>query len=404
MRVLVADKFPERQLEKLRTKRGHDVRYEPSLDVSTLPEAVADAEILVVRSTEVTRETIEAGAHVGLIVRAGAGTNTIDVETASARSVYVSNIPGKNSVAVAELTMGLILALDRRIPDNVSDLREERWRKSEYSKAKGLMGRRLGIIGLGSIGLEVARRARAFGMKVAGLEKPDRDEETTEVLADLGVKLYPNLESLLPDCDVVSLHVPSAPGTRGLVDRSFLALMPEGSCLVNTSRGDVVVAEELLAALDERDIRAAFDVYPEEPVSGDERFYSTLAKHPRVYGTHHIGASTEQAQEAIAKQVLSVIDHYCNGEVLNVVNLAAPMSHTTVLGIRHVDQVGVLSMVFSILRSADINVEHMENHIFEGAHGAKAVMHVHGDFNDAVRKELEDLDAVFQVAVLRETS
>lgn len=400
MRVLVADKFPERQLEKLRS-RGHDVRYEPSLDADSLPGAVADAEILIVRSTEVAREVIEVGTEIGLIVRAGAGTNTIDVETASARSVYVSNIPGKNSVAVAELTMGLILALDRRIPDNVADLREEHWRKSEYSRAQGLMGRRLGIVGMGSIGLEVAARARAFGMKVAGVDKPERDEDTASRLGDLGVKLYEDLYDMLSDCDFVTLHVPSTPDTRGLVDGRFLSAMRDGAGLINTSRGDVVVTADLLEALDAKCMWAALDVFPDEPESGEASFDSPLAKHPRVYGTHHIGASTEQAQEAIAKKVLSVIDRYCDGEVENVVNLAEPMSHTTVIGIRHVDQVGVLSRVFSILRSAKINVEHMENHIFSGARAAKAVIHVHGDFNDKVRKELEDLEAVFQVAVLR---
>lgn len=401
MRVLVADEFPERQLERLR-KRGHDVRYEQSLDSSTLVEALADAEILVVRSTEVSAEAIEAGDHLGLIIRAGAGTNTIDVPRASERSVYVSNIPGKNSVAVAELTIGLILALDRRIPDNVANLRENRWRKSEFAKARGLMGRRLGIIGLGSIGLEVAVRARAFGMKVLGLEKPDRDSEQEAILTDLGVKLYPDLEAMLPSCHFVSLHVPSTDDTRGMVDKEFLAHLENGTCLINTSRADIIVVEDLLEALDEKDMWAAMDVFPDEPPTGEAGYDSSLAKHPHVYGTHHIGASTDQAQEAIAKKVIQVIDDYCHGEVTNVVNLAEPMSHTTVIGIRHRDQVGVLSRVFSILRSSDINVEHMENHIFAGARAAKAVMHVHGDFNDAVRKELEDLDAVFHVAILRE--
>lgn len=402
MRVLVADNFPERQLEKLR-KRGHDVRYEPSLDAKSLPQSVADTEILVVRSTEVTEEAIGAGQGIGLIVRAGAGTNTIDVEAASSRSVYVSNIPGKNAVAVAELTLGLMLALDRRIPDNVLELREHRWRKSEFSKARGLMGRRLGIIGLGSIGFEVASRARAFGMKVRGLARPGRDEEHEAALADLGVKLYSDLGEMLPECDIVTLHVPSTSQTRGMVDGEFLSLMRDGACLINTSRGDLVVADDLLQALDQKEMWAALDVFPDEPATGAEPFDSALAGHPRVYGTHHIGASTDQAQEAIAKQVIKVIDQYCDGGVDNVVNLAEPMSHTTVIGIRHVDRVGVLSSVFSILRGADINVEHMENHIFDGARGAKAVMHVHGEFDEVVRKELEDLDAVFHVGVLRET-
>ena len=401
MRVLVADKFPEKQLDKLR-KRGHDVRYEPDLDVSTLPNAMADSEILVVRSTEVSKEALELADELGLVVRAGAGTNTIDVDTASARGVYVANIPGKNAVAVAELTLGLILALDRRIPDNVAELRGERWRKSEFSKAKGLMGRRLGLIGLGSIGTEVATRARAFGMKVRSLER-DRQDEEDDVVADLGIDLVPDLESLLPECDFVSLHVPSTAETRGMVDREFLALMSDGSCLVNTSRADVVVAQDLLEALDEKSMWAALDVFPDEPEVGEADYRSGLAQHPRVYGTHHIGASTEQAQEAIAKQVIKAIDGYCEGDVRNVVNLAETMSHTTVIGIRHVDRVGVLSQVFSILRAADINVEQMENHVFAGARAAKAVMHVQGDFDDTVRKEIAGLEAVFDVAVLRDT-
>lgn len=402
MRVLIADRLPEPQLEKLRN-RGHDVRYEPSLGAHDLPGAIADSGVLVVRSTQVTGETIEAGDQLGLIVRAGAGTNTIDIDTASSRAVLVSNVPGKNAVAVAELTMGLILALDRQIPDNVRDLRNELWEKSKFGKARGLKGRRLGIIGMGSVGTEVATRARAFGMKVLALDRPNRTEETTDLIADLGVKLYPDLESMLPDCDIVTLHVPATPDTLGMVDSGFLGLMKDGSSLINTSRADVVVAEDLLEALDRKGMWAALDVFPDEPESGEASFASDLAKHPHVYGTHHIGASTEQAQEAIAKQVVKIIDDYCDGGVKNVVNLSEPMSHTTVIGIRHVDRVGVLSRVFAVLRNADINVEHMENHVFAGARAAKAVINLHGDFSPAVRKELSELDGVFYVEVLRET-
>lgn len=402
MRVLIADRFPEPQLEKLHN-RGYNVRYEPYLGASDLPGAIADAGVLIVRSTQVTAEVIEAGQHLGLIVRAGAGTNTIDIETASSRAVLVSNVPGKNAVAVAELTMGLILALDRQIPDNVRDLRAEEWKKSKFAKARGLKGRRLGIIGMGAIGTEVATRARAFGMKILALERLDRPEETSDVIADLGVKLYPDLETMLPECDIVSLHVPATADTVGMVDSRFLGLMKDGSSLVNTSRADVVVAEDLLEALDAKGLWAALDVFPDEPESGEASFSSELAKHPHVYGTHHIGASTEQAQEAIAKQVVKIIDHYCDGGVKDVVNLSAPMSHTTVVGIRHVDKVGVLSRVFTVLRNADINVEHMENHVFTGARAAKAVINLHGDFNPRVRKELSELDGVFYVEVLRET-
>lgn len=403
MRVLVADRFPDSQLEKLERK-GYDIRYEPGLGADDLPNAIGNSEVLVVRSTQVSARAIEMSDALGLIVRAGAGTNTIDTAAASTRAIYVANVPGKNSVAVAELTMGLILAIDRQIPDNVVDLRNEQWRKSKFAKARGLKGRRLGIIGVGSIGTEVAVRARAFGLKVAALDRNDRPEEQVEALTDLGVKFYPDLPALLPECDIVTLHVPAMSETDGLVDAEFLKHMKDGSFLINTSRASVVVAGDLLEALETKDMWAALDVFPSEPESGESHFSSELAKHPRVYGTHHIGASTEQAQQAIAKQVVKIIDHYCDGDIKNVVNLSEPMTHTSVIGIRHVDRVGVLSGIFAVLRGADINVEHMENHVFEGARAAKAVMHVHGDLNPEVRSELTHLDGVFHVGVLRDTN
>jgi D-3-phosphoglycerate dehydrogenase len=179
--------------------------------------------------------------------------------------------------------------------------------------------------------------------------------------------------------------------------------MRDGTWLINTSRGEVVVAEDLLDALDRKGIWAALDVFPDEPKAGRASYESPLAQHPQVYGTHHIGGSTEQAQEAIAKQVAKLIDGYSHGALNDAVNLAQPMPSTTVITVRHIDQVGVLSRVFAVLRSANINVEHMENHIFEGAEAANAIIHLHGDFDVAVRKELADLDAVLHVGVLRET-
>src|SRR5256885_8190993 len=166
MRVLVADKFEKSGLDGLKGA-GCDVVYQPDLQDAALAQAIGDtrADVLVVRSTTVTGPMLESGA-LSLIVRAGAGYNTIDVATASRRGIYVSNCPGKNAVAVAELAWALILALDRRIPDNVADLRAGTWNKKEYSKARGLFGRTLGLLGYGNIGQEVARRAHAFGMPI----------------------------------------------------------------------------------------------------------------------------------------------------------------------------------------------------------------------------------------------
>src|SRR5882762_7289989 len=166
MLVLIADKFEQSGRDGLQAI-GCGISYQPDLKDDALLAAIRkeNPDVLVVRSTKVAEPMLEAG-QIKLVVRAGAGYNTIDVAAASRRGIYVSNCPGKNSIAVAELTFALILALDRRIPDNVADLRAGKWNKKEYSKAKGLYGRTLGIIGYGSIGQEVARRANAFGMPV----------------------------------------------------------------------------------------------------------------------------------------------------------------------------------------------------------------------------------------------
>src|SRR6187200_3195087 len=166
MKILVADQFEQSGIDGLRAA-GCEVAYEPALKDEALAAALAEsqADVLVVRSTKVTAAMMEAGP-LALVVRAGAGYNTIDVAAASRRGIYVSNCPGRNAVAVAELAFALILALDRRLPDNVADLRAGRWNKKEYSKARGLFGRTLGLIGYGNIAAEVACRAAAFGMHV----------------------------------------------------------------------------------------------------------------------------------------------------------------------------------------------------------------------------------------------
>src|SRR6185503_1379710 len=179
MRILIADKFPESGQADLK-QAGLEVVYDPDAKDDSLTAAIksSGADVLVVRSTKVTAEMLEAG-RLSLVIQAGAGYNTIDVKTASARGIYVTNCPGKNSIAVAELAFGLMLALDRRIPGAALDLKQGRWNKKEYSKARGLFGRTLGLIGVGSIGKEMIGRARAFGMPVIAWSRsltPERAE------------------------------------------------------------------------------------------------------------------------------------------------------------------------------------------------------------------------------------
>ncbi len=319
MKILIADSFPQHHLQQL-TEQGHDCRYDPALGEDTLPAAIADHELLIVRSTRVVAATIDSGGRLQLVIRAGAGTNTIDKAHAASKGVRVSNVPGANSVAVAELTLGLILAIDRQLPANVADLKQQVWNKKKYSKARGLFGQSIGILGVGSIGIAVAERAVAFGMKVLVLAKPNRNPETKARIAALQVRELDSLAALVQQSDIVSLHLPASGDTRNLVDQSFLANMKDGAMLINTSRGELVDEAALLAALDSKGIRAGLDVYCSEPAAGDNQFVSKIAQHPMVCGSHHIGASTEQAQTAVADGVLRVIRSFEAGALLYCVN------------------------------------------------------------------------------------
>jgi D-3-phosphoglycerate dehydrogenase / 2-oxoglutarate reductase len=296
MRVLVADEFPKVHLEALRGL-GLTVDSRPGLKGDALAEAAKDATILVVRGTEVPAKVFEVAKGLSLVIRAGAGVNTIDVKAASAHGVFVANCPGQNAIAVAELTFGLMLAVDRHIPDNVAALRQGVWNKKRFSQARGLYGRTLGIVGLGAIGAAVAERALAFGMRVVGYSR----SFTPERAKAMGIERAESLLSLARQSEVLTVHVPASADTKGLVSRQVLAALPDGAVFINTSRADVVDNEALLEEARRGRISVATDVFPDEPKGGEATFQSELGKLPQVYGTHHIGASTEQAQDAIAR-------------------------------------------------------------------------------------------------------
>jgi len=369
MRVLIADKFEQSGRDGLEAA-GCDYSYQPDVKDDGLVEAIKSyaPDALVVRSTKVTESMLDAGA-LKLVVRAGAGYNTIDVAAASRRGIYVSNCPGKNSVAVAELAFALILALDRRIADNVSALRQGQWNKKEFSKARGLYGRTLGLIGTGQIGREVIRRARGFGMPVVAWSRSLTDARAEE----LGIERRETPADVARAADIISVHLALKPDTRAFIDADFFAAMREGAYFINTARGEVVDQNALLAAMRTRGIRAGLDVFAAEPASATGDFTDEIAREANLYGTHHIGASTEQAQEAIAAETVRIIRAFKEtGKVPNVVNLAARTPATHLLVVRHRDRPGVLAQVLDAIRAARINVQEMENIVFEGAEAAVA--------------------------------
>jgi D-3-phosphoglycerate dehydrogenase len=397
MQLLFADALPGATITELES-RGHTCVVDASIGAGDLADRISGSDVLVVRSTKVGADVFEAADRLALVIRAGAGTNTIDTAAAAAHGVLVSNVPGRNAAAVAELTMGLILAIDRRIADNVADLRQGRWEKKEYAKADGLLGSTLGIIGLGSIGLCVAERAAAFGIRVQALARPGRRSDVVARAEDLGITFQDTLADLLATSDIVSLHVPAHADTKRLVDTEFLDRMRTGAILVNTSRGDVVDEKALLQALDAGRVRAGLDVYADEPGSGSSDWTSAVAQHPAVVGTHHIGASTRQAQQAIADGVVEIVDAFATGGSRHCVNLSPGRLGAATLTIRHLDRVGVLARVLDLLSAADLNVEHMENRVFDGGHAAIATIDVGGTVPGSLRTDLEAIPHVLGVS------
>lgn len=369
MKVLIADKFEQSGRDGLQAI-GCDIDYQPDLKDDALAQAITSVQpdVLVVRGTKVTEPMLDAGP-IKLVVRAGAGYNTIDVAAASRRGIYVSNCPGKNAIAVAELAFALILALDRRIADNVIALRRGEWDKKGFSKARGLYGRTLGLIGVGQIGQEMIPRAQSFGMPVVAWSR----SLTPERAAALGVEIKSSPIEVAKASDIVSVHVALKPETKHLINADILNAMPEGSYLINTARGEVVDQDALVEAMRTRHIRAGLDVYAVEPTSATGEFNDPVVKEENLYGTHHIGASTDQAQEAIAAETVRIVREFKEtGKVPNVVNLARQTPATHRLVVRHADRPGVLAGVLDAIKAEHINVQEMENIVFEGAAAAVA--------------------------------
>jgi D-3-phosphoglycerate dehydrogenase len=368
--ILVAEKFEQIGLDGLE-QLGCQVEFNPDLTADQLAPAIAklDPEVLIVRGRKVPGSALEAGTRLSLVIRAGAGYDTIDVPAASARGIYVANCPGKNAIAVAELVWGLILSCDRRIPDQVADLRSGTWLKKEYVKAAGLYGRTLGIVGLGQIGTEIARRGRAFGMQVVAWSRSLTEEKADE----LGVGYIGNLINLAKMSDVISVNVAANNETKHLINDQFCTAMKHGCYFINTSRGSVVDQKALLKAVRDKRVRCGLDVFADEPTTPEGKFTDEIVKEQHVYGTHHVGASTDQAQNAIAQEVVRIVNHYItHGHVINCVNRARTTPATSLLTVRHLNRPGVLAHVFYTLGQAGINVEEMENIIYEGGEAACA--------------------------------
>lgn len=393
--VLIADKLAPKAVHDLEAL-GAVVTVKPELSADDLPGAIGDAEVLVVRSTKVTAATLEAASNLALVVRAGAGVNTIDTAAASRKGISVSNCPGRNTAAVAELVMGLLISADRRIPAATADTIAGRWRKKEYQGAHGLKGRTLTILGLGSIGTAVAVRARAFGMHVRAWSR----SLTPEAAEELGIEYCGSPADAVAGADAVSVHLAVTQDTRGFVDQSLFDAMKDGAVFVNTSRGEIVDGAAMLAAARDRGIRLALDVYPDEPAGGSSDFEPSELFSVLAAATPHIGASTAQASDAIAEEVVRVVRSYVEtGKPVNCVNIRSESVERVSLVVRHYNTVGVLAGVLTELRNLDINVEEMENTIFDGAETASCTLKLDRSPDPDAIKRIQAGEHIIQVAL-----
>ncbi len=365
MKILVADKLDPAKVTHLE-ELGATIDLQPQITAEDIPAAIQDAEILIVRSTKVSTQTLEAASSLALVIRAGAGTNTIDVDCASRRGIYVCNCPGTNTDAVAELAMAHLIAADRRVVAAACDLRNGKWRKKEYGNAAGLKGRTLGVIGLGAIGKGLAKRAAAMEMNVIAWSR----SLTPETAKELGVGFCASPVELASQADAISLHLAETAETRHLVNREFLADMKDGAILINTARGGVIDTDALKEAIREKGLRVGLDVFENEPSDGEAEFTDTeLAELAAC--TPHIGASTDQAADAVGDAVVQIVSAYKgSGMPLNPVNLRAKSPAVVTLVAQHLNKVGVLAGMLDELRSNGINVEEMQNTVFSGGESA----------------------------------
>jgi len=394
MKVLIADKLSEKAVCDLENL-GAEVVVKPELTADELGEGLEGVEILIVRSTRVKAQAIEAAPCLSLIIRAGAGVNTIDLECASSKGIYVANCPGKNTDAVAELAIGLLIAADRRIVNAGSDMRLGAWKKKEYGKARGLKGRTLGIIGVGTIGKAVIKRAKGLGMNVIAWSRSLNEEKAGE----LGIGYCANAQEVAQQADAVSVHLAANSETTHFIGKEFLKHMNDGAIFINASRGEVVDTNALKEAIKQKHLRVGLDVYENEPAVTEPVFNDKeLAE--MVTGTPHIGASTNQAAEAVADEVVRIVRAYKDtGKPVNAVNIQEKSSVGCDLIVRHYNRVGVLAGVLDELRNEQINIEEMENIIFTGQIASHCTLKLDSKPSDELISHIENDDNVIQVVL-----
>lgn len=312
-KILISDQVNEKSVEILESA-GFSVTYKPGLKKEELQKIIPDYNALIVRSaTQVDSALISLMESMEVIGRAGTGVDNIEVNAASRKGILVMNTPGGNTISTAEHTLAMILSLCRNIPQANKSLAEGKWERKKYSGTE-LRGKTLAILGLGKVGKEVAKRAKAFGMNVIGFDPLLSDK----IAGELGVQLF-QLQDIWNKADIITVHVPLSDSTKDLISKQTLEKCKNGVKIINCARGGIVNEMDLIEAIDNGKVSgAAFDVFINEPPD----FSSKLFSHPKIICTPHLGASTEEAQELVAIQISEQIkDYFLENKISGAVNL-----------------------------------------------------------------------------------
>lgn len=317
-KILIAESLDEEGINRLRKKRTFEATQKFGMCEEDLVSCIPEYDALIIRSeTKVTDSVINAASRLRVIGRAGVGLDNVDIEAATRKGIVVMNTPGGNTISAAEHTISMILALSRNIPQANASLKEGRWDRKKFQGTE-VYGKTLGIVGLGRVGSEVARRAQGLEMKVIACDPLISKQRVQE----LAIGLF-DLEQLLPQVDYLSLHTPLTQKTRNLIGEREISVMKEGTRIINCARGGIIDEEALYRALKEGKLKgAALDVFEVE-----KPFSSPLVELDSVVLTPHLGASTEEAQRRVAVDIASqVIDVLEGREIRNAVNVPTPLS------------------------------------------------------------------------------
>ncbi len=396
MKILVGCNLAEAALPELRSL-GVEVVYDPELTTEGLEKLIPDVAILVVCRTWVSPEVIAAGKVLQMIVRAGTDTSNIAIEEASAAGIFVTHCPYKDATAIAELTIGLLVALDRRVIENAEALRRSVHGEPETIEALGLAGRTLGILGFGPVERKIAKRARAFEMDVLVFSPT----LTPEIAAANQVEFCTWPRGLARRSQMVTVYAPPQETEELLVDAEFLRNMRAGAYLVYVGHPAALDQTALAEIAKERNLRVAYDIFaPQLPSSDTGRFKSQLQALPNVIGTHHLADRTLQVNEATSKEVVRVIREFLvTGEVLNCVNLSEHNPATWQLVLRLRDTVGVLASIMDVVRADGINVKDITQRLFTGTQAAWCSIAVDERPSTEALSAIREIDGVLHLEV-----